>query len=93
MTAKAKGSNPLTSFTTSVQTIGLEYRSLVLWPMLYQSESVSSSVMVFYFGLGGVVNGHWSAASMDGNNRIVFDIASIPYDEWLILIMLGEVDF
>jgi len=56
--------------------------------IIAKCESVSSSVMVFYSGLGGVVLA-LVCSSMDGNNRIVFDIASIPYDEWLILIMLG----
>jgi len=51
-------------------------------------EDVSSSVMVFYSGLGGVVAA-LACGFMDKDNRIIFDIGSIPYDEWLILLMLG----
>merc|ERR1719474_2093216 len=51
-------------------------------------EDVSSSVMVFYSGLGGVVVA-LACGFMDKDNRIIFDIGSIPYDEWLILLMLG----
>lgn len=56
--------------------------------IIAKCESVSSSVMVFYSGLGGVVLA-LACSFMDSNNRIVFDITSIPYDQWLILVMLG----
>jgi drug/metabolite transporter (DMT)-like permease len=56
--------------------------------IIAKCECVSSSVMVFYSGLGGVVLA-LAFSFMDPNNRIIFNIASIPYDEWLILVMLG----
>eukprot|EP00088_Acartia_fossae_P056587 TRINITY_DN6589_c0_g1_i3.p1 TRINITY_DN6589_c0_g1~~TRINITY_DN6589_c0_g1_i3.p1 ORF type:complete len:511 (+),score=93.16 TRINITY_DN6589_c0_g1_i3:144-1676(+) len=56
--------------------------------IIAKCESVSSSVMVFYSGLGGVVLA-LGCSFMDPDNRIVFNIGSIPYNEWLILMMLG----
>jgi len=56
--------------------------------IIAKCDSVSSSVMVFYSGLGGVVLA-LACSFMDPSNRIVFDITSISYDEWLILFMLG----
>jgi len=51
-------------------------------------DSVSSSVMVFYSGIGGVILAVVCSV-IDPSNRIVFNITSVPYDEWLILLMLG----
>jgi len=57
--------------------------------IIAKCESVSSSVLVFYSGLGGVVVA-LACSFMDPHNRIVFDIASITYKEWIILVMLGS---
>ena len=42
----------------------------------FQCESVSSSVMVFYSGLGGVVLA-LACSFMDPSNRIIFDISKL----------------
>jgi len=57
--------------------------------IIAKCESVSSSVLVFYSGVGGVVVA-LACSFMDPHNRIVFDIASITYKEWIILVMLGS---
>ncbi|XP_023321638.1 uncharacterized protein LOC111696300 [Eurytemora carolleeae] len=56
--------------------------------IIAKCDHVASSVMVFYSGLGGVILGV-SFSFMDPDNRLVFDIASIPADNWLVLILLG----
>jgi len=56
--------------------------------IIAKCDSVSSSVMVFWSGLGGVILA-FACSFMDPNNRIIFDIGSITLNEWLILVMLG----
>merc|ERR1719283_234930 len=56
--------------------------------IIAKCERVSSSVMVFYSGLGGVILA-FAFSIMDPANRIIFNITAVPYDEWLILLMLG----
>jgi len=56
--------------------------------IIAKCERVSSSVMVFYSGLGGVILA-FAFSIMDPDNRIIFNITAVPYDEWLILLMLG----
>jgi len=51
-------------------------------------EGASSSLMVFYSGLGGVFLA-LGFSFLDPNNRIIFNIAAIEVDEWLFLLMLG----
>jgi len=51
-------------------------------------EGASSSLMVFYSGLGGVFLA-LGFSCLDPNNRIIFNIAAIEVDEWLFLLMLG----
>jgi len=51
-------------------------------------EGASSSLMVFYSGIGGVLLG-LGFSFFDPENRLVFNIGSIAMDEWIILLMLG----
>ena len=56
--------------------------------IIAKCEKVSSSVMVFFSGLGGVVLA-LVFSIFDEDNRIIFNISSISLELWLILAMLG----
>jgi len=56
--------------------------------IIAKCEKVSSSVMVFFSGLGGVVLA-LVFSIFDEDNRIIFNISSISLEQWLILAMLG----
>ena len=51
-------------------------------------EKVSSKVMVFYNGLGGVLLA-LMCSYYDSENSIVFSISSISLNSWLLLVLLG----
>ena len=51
-------------------------------------EKVSSKVMVFYNGLGGVILA-LMCSYYDSENSIVFSISSISLNTWLLLLLLG----
>ena len=56
--------------------------------IIAKCEKVSSSVMVFFSGLGGVVLA-LVFSIFDKDNRIIFNFTSISLEQWLILAMLG----
>eukprot|EP00091_Calanus_sinicus_P015788 TRINITY_DN34506_c0_g1_i1.p1 TRINITY_DN34506_c0_g1~~TRINITY_DN34506_c0_g1_i1.p1 ORF type:complete len:134 (-),score=52.91 TRINITY_DN34506_c0_g1_i1:125-526(-) len=56
--------------------------------IIAKCEKVSSSVMVFFSGLGGVVLA-LVFSIFDKDNRIIFNFTSISFEQWLILAMLG----
>jgi len=58
--------------------------------IIAKCESVSSSVMVFFSGLGGMVLALLFSI-FDEDNKIIFSISSISLDQWLILAMLGAM--
>ena len=51
-------------------------------------EKVSSKVMVFYNGLGGVILA-LMCSYYDSDNSIIFSISSISLNTWLLLVLLG----
>ena len=51
-------------------------------------EKVSSKVMVFYNGLGGVILA-LMCSYYDSDNSIIFSINSISLNTWLLLVVLG----
>ena len=51
-------------------------------------EKVSSKVMVFYNGLGGVILA-LTCSYYDSENSLVFSISSISLNTWLLLALLG----
>ena len=51
-------------------------------------EKVSSKVMVFYNGLGGVLLA-LMCSYYDSENSIVYSISSISLNSWLLLVLLG----
>lgn len=56
--------------------------------IIAKCQEVSSSVMVFYSGLGGVVLA-FVFGFLDPQDRILFSISSVSTTEWLVLGMLG----
>ena len=58
--------------------------------IIAKCEKVSSSIMVFYSGLGGVFLA-LIFSIFDEENRIIFNITSISLNQWLILTMLGTM--
>jgi len=56
--------------------------------LIAKCEVVTSSVLVFYSGMGGVIVA-LLCSIFDPNNKIVFSISDISLDDWLILVALG----
>lgn len=58
--------------------------------IIAKCQQVSSAVMVFYSGVGGVVLALVFSTS-DPANRIVFSLASISPSDWAVLCLLGAM--
>ena len=56
--------------------------------VIARCEKVSSKVMVFYSGLGGVILA-FICSSFDADNKIIFAVSTISTNQWLILVFLG----
>ena len=56
--------------------------------VIARCEKVSSKVMVFYAGLGGLIIS-FICSSFDADNKIIYNITVISSNQWLVLTGLG----
>ena len=56
--------------------------------VIARCEKVSSKVMVFYAGLGGLIIS-FICSSFDADNKIIYNITAISSNQWLVLTLLG----
>ena len=57
--------------------------------VIARCEKVSSKVMVFYAGLGGVIIA-FICSYFDEENKIIYNISAISGNQWLILTAMGS---